>query len=660
MKSAKIVSFILVICMLVACVPASFASESSQTTAFNSQESLSAVRVYGTNVYRGDFNGDTHINVKDLGILKRMVVGVIENYNRLSIDLNADGKITAKDVTRIKKIITGSDSGAPYGNTTVEKAYDQDEGAMKLTEVEANSTAAFFDIDITDNSYKYFAIVLKGSSSCAFSIADTGNTLTAATPAGTVDGNNYSAYLAEIPDHISTTTLEVSFDTAPTAGKEVFVDSVIFADTLAEVTSIATDRVDARTIPDPQEFSYVTVNFDNSAALSRIVSANNTSASYNAGYNAMKLQVSGSSSDPWVLVNLEDLAINADDYKYIVYNSMIPSNCNQPTPEGELFYAVGSIAQPTAGYSNIYSQFKDSQFHSTIVEFTNAAFWTGTVHAIRFDYYCGCAVGDSQYVRSLTFCNSYEAAAAICADRVTPVPDIKSIFFYGKYDDGSFKMSYRMYVPYDYDGTTEYPFLMLLHGAGERGTDGTYHLQGGFPYLFNDTSKSSFNNIVFAPQCPTDMKWVESDWTYGSYNLNATPESTPIGAAHAIVNKAFRNYKIDRDRVYVSGLSMGGYGTWDTLLRHCDTFAAGVPLCGGGDPTQASRLLDIPIRAFHGTADNIVPSRGSKQMYDAICALGGTKCHYTALGGYDHMIWDYVYQQQWVFDWLYQQRISDR
>ena len=105
---------------------------------------------------------------------------------------------------------------------------------------------------------------------------------------------------------------------------------------------------------------------------------------------------------------------------------------------------------------------------------------------------------------------------------------------------------------------------------------------------------------------------------------------------------------------------MGGYGTWDVLLRHNDVFAAGVPLCGGGDPTQASRLLDVPIRAFHGTSDNIVPSRGSKQMYDAIVALGGTKCHYTALGGYDHFIWDYVYQQQWVFDWLYDQRISDR
>lgn|GEM_PF-1568623 len=661
MKKIKFISFILTLSTVFSLFSAAFAADSSsETIIFDSSSSLDSVETYDVNLLRGDMNRDTHLNVRDVNTIKQIISGKTEDYFRFAADIDESGKINAKDTVRLKKMIAGLSDPLYYGNTTVSKSFDSEENAMVLTETEVNETAAFFDIGLENRDQRYFAIVLKGSEGVSATVAYPSNLNDPALSYDSIDGNNYSAYIAELPVKSEYAVLEVSFDADPAMGRDVYVDSVVFSNTIAEVKALAQARVDARHIEEPTEFKYITVDFNNSAALSRISAANHTTASYNAGYSAMKLQVSGSSADPWVLIDLEDLSVPADEYKYIVYKSMIPSNCNQPTPEGELFYAVGNIMQPTAGYSNIYSQFKDSQFHSTIVEFTNAAFWTGTVHSLRFDYYCGCAVGDSQYVRSLTFCNSYEAAAAICEDRVTPVPDIKSLFFYGKYDDGDFMLSYRMYIPYDYDGTSEYPFLMLLHGAGERGTDGTYHLSGGFPYLFNDVTKSSFNNIVFAPQCPEDFKWVECDWTYGSYNLSATPQSKPLGAAMSVVNKAFSNFKIDRDRVYVSGLSMGGYGTWDTLMRYGDVFAAGVPLCGGGDPTQASRLLDIPIRAFHGTADNIVPSRASKLMYDAIVAAGGTKCSYTALGGYDHMIWDYVYQLQWVFDWLYQQKLSDR
>ncbi|MBR0303587.1 MAG: hypothetical protein IJQ80_07030, partial [Clostridia bacterium] len=513
------------------------------------------------------------INAKDLKTLKRLIVGDEITSPRFAVDLNDDGRITTKDSATMKKIISGVIQPTYYGNAVITKSIGAEEGAAALTVTQVNTKGAFFDVPLQDRTSRYVAFVMKDAASFSVAVSDKMNMRTDALSYDSVEGNNYSAYIAYLPEYTTEDCLEITFDAQPTVGETVYIDSMIFADTLADVRSIAGERVEARKISDPEEFKYVTVNFDSPSQASRVISKNNTTASYDSGYNALKLQVTGSSADPWALVNLEDLAISADEYKYIVYNSMIPSGCHQATPEGEIFYSAGSITQPTGGYSNIYSQFSDSKFHSSIFEMTNAAFWTGTVHSLRFDYYCACAVGDSQYVRSVTFCNSYRAAAAICADRTTPVADIKSIFFYGKYDDGSFKLSYRMYVPYDYDGVKEYPFLMLLHGAGERGTDGTYHLQGGFPYLFNDTTKSTFKNIVFAPQCPKDIKWVDCDWTYGSYNLNNTPESKPLGAAMNVVYKAFLNYKIDRDRVYVSGLSMGGYGSWDvpslsTLASH--------------------------------------------------------------------------------------------
>ena len=663
MKLVRLISLVLATLLLLGSVPSVLATQGVYPEVFDSADSLDAFRVYSTNLPHGDLDGDGAVDSKDYRAIKKIVAGDTSRVCRFTIDVNNDSEFDLKDTARIKKIISGSMPMTYVGNSSVSKSYDEEENAAKLTVARKGSaTGAFFEIDLDNNGPLYFAVVLKGTDDCKIRKTNLYNNISVYTPEK-IAGNNYSAWVATLTPYTDLYTLEILFDESPEVNEEVFVDSFVFADTYEDARAFAEGRVAARHIDDPDEpveFKYVTVNFDSSDCLSRIISRNNTSASYNSGYNAMKLQVSGSSSDPWALVSFEDLGIDADEYKYIVYKSMCPSSCNQSLPEAELFYVVGNISQPRAGYSTIYSQIKDSEFHSSIFELTNAAFWTGTVHSLRFDYYCGCAVGDTQYVRSITFCNTYEAAAAIATDRSAKTTDYRQLFYYGKYDDGEFKLSYRMYVPFDYDGEREYPFLMMLHGAGERGDNGTYHLTGGFPYLFSNTDKSTFNVICFAPQCPENMKWVDCDWGNGSYSVVNTPESKPLGAAISVVNKAFQNYKIDRDRVYVTGLSMGGYGTWDTLLRHKDIFAAGVPLCGGGDPSQASRLLDVPIRAYHGTADNIVPSRGSKQMYDAIIALGGTKCSYTALGGYDHFIWDYVYQQQWVFDWLYQQRISDR
>lgn len=628
---------------------------------FNSEDSLSSVNVRSFALLQGDVNVDSRINTRDLLAIKRFISGSGGvSVERITTDTNGDGRINSMDLRIIKKAIA-SEEYISVGNTPVLKSYDSTEEVILLTANAPVGGAAFFEVPLSlAVGSSYCTVTIKGEESLNVFIECDDATVDDCTAVTSVEGGEYTSYVFSLTEAVSATDKSIVFeyDTTPSDGETACVDSVSFFATEAEAAAFADERAALRT-PSEAEHKYVEIKFDSAAPLSNITAKNNTTATYDSGYNALKLQITGSNADPWALFDLESYNISADEYKYIVYTSMIPSTSGSST-EAELFYAAGNITQPTAGYSNVYTQMKDAQFHSKIFEMTNAAFWTGKVHSLRFDYYCSEPVGSSQYVKSLIFCNTYEAAAAVAENREVLTKETKELFFYGKYDDGDFKLSYRMYVPYSYDSSNDYPVLMLLHGAGERGDNGTYHLTQGFPYMFKDTSNAVFGAIVMAPQCPTDMQWVDTPWSQGSYSVDSVPESRPLGAAMSVLNNIFENYSTDRDRVYVSGISMGGFGTWDCLARHSDIFAAGIPICGAADPSKANVLKDIQIKTYHGTADNIVPARGTKEVYDAIIAAGGTKISYTPIVGGDHFIWDGVYEQAWLSEWLLMQRLSDR
>ena len=114
-------------------------------------------------------------------------------------------------------------------------------------------------------------------------------------------------------------------------------------------------------------------------------------------------------------------------------------------------------------------------------------------------------------------------------------------------------------------------------------------------------------------------------------------------------------YSVDARRVYLTGLSMGGYGTWELAARQPQRFAAVVPICGGGDERQASRLSALPIWAFHGAADNVVFPIRSQKMVDAIRAAGG-KIQYTQYPGVGHNSWNQAYRSDELLKWLFAQR----
>ncbi len=223
------------------------------------------------------------------------------------------------------------------------------------------------------------------------------------------------------------------------------------------------------------------------------------------------------------------------------------------------------------------------------------------------------------------------------------------------------RMTYRIYVPADYDAGKSYPLVVFLHGAGERGTDNAAQFKNGIGQLFKKVGSPLFDCIIIAPQCPGSMKWVDvAAWTDCNYSTDKIPESIPMQGVLQIIEETEKAYNVDTDRRYVTGISMGGYGTWDLLIRHGDMFAAGIPVCGGCDVSKAAQLVDVPIMTFHGALDPTVPNKGTLSMVSAIKAAGGTKIELIEYPNGKHNIWEDAYATDGLAEWLLSHKLSDR
>ena len=261
------------------------------------------------------------------------------------------------------------------------------------------------------------------------------------------------------------------------------------------------------------------------------------------------------------------------------------------------------------------------------------------------------------------------------------------IYEYVNPSDATQKMSlpYRVYYPTNFsDNTDKYPVLLFLHGHGECGNDNSKQLQVFGPnVLINDIVEMD-NCIIVAPQTVCDgatnkFEWVASGvgasagkhvWDTGMPIRNTSLEDTihTVGmqAAEALIKEfvAKAENRVDMNRVYVAGISMGGCATWEIMARNPELFAAGIPLCGSGILSTAASLKDIDIWAFHGTSDPTVLPEGTAKMEQAIKAAGGTKIIYTPLAGQGHSIWNpaYTYKNaagQTPAQWLLQQTKAD-
>lgn len=225
----------------------------------------------------------------------------------------------------------------------------------------------------------------------------------------------------------------------------------------------------------------------------------------------------------------------------------------------------------------------------------------------------------------------------------------------------------RLMRPTVIDEGSRYPLVVFLHGFGERGEENWRQLLNGGPEMTDPDLRTRHPAFVLAPQCPdgiepstgTERAWVFRLAPGERPNLNLEkPPTTQLHFVHEMVGQVCRSEPIDPDRVYVVGLSMGGYAAWELALRHPETYAAAVPICGGGDTAHAERLAGMAIWAFHGADDEVVPPERSREIVAAINAAGG-RAILTEYPGVGHGSWVPAFASREMWDWLFAQRRGD-
>lgn len=217
-------------------------------------------------------------------------------------------------------------------------------------------------------------------------------------------------------------------------------------------------------------------------------------------------------------------------------------------------------------------------------------------------------------------------------------------------------LNYRLFEPPAPRASVRQPLLLFLHGAGERGDDNRAQLRHGGEVLARIAQEEP-GAFVMAPQCPMGKQWVDTPWPDGPYQLDRVQESGPLAATISLLRRLIddRRDRIDPNRIYIMGISMGGYGTWDAILRHGELFAAAVPICGSGDYRHVSRLRTLPIWAFHGAADTKVPPRATRAMIAALRADNQLP-RYTEYPDAGHDCWSRAWTEHALWEWLFEKR----
>lgn len=214
------------------------------------------------------------------------------------------------------------------------------------------------------------------------------------------------------------------------------------------------------------------------------------------------------------------------------------------------------------------------------------------------------------------------------------------------------------YCILDPDGDTlrSTPLVIFLHGSGERGLDNQAQLKWGAMNFATDQMMALHPAVVIAPQCPPGQQWANIERVKGGYNgkLNAEP-SKQMQALRELIDQVIKTYHIDAKRIYITGLSMGGFGTFDAVERYPDLFAAALPVCGGGDASKISVAAKVPMWICAGADD---PSVNNQYSVDMLLELrkAGARPGFTLYPETGHLSWLSVYSDQHIMEWLFAQR----
>jgi len=233
--------------------------------------------------------------------------------------------------------------------------------------------------------------------------------------------------------------------------------------------------------------------------------------------------------------------------------------------------------------------------------------------------------------------------AALAAQTTAPTQPVQTAKQFAFKPDASVTVNYLLFLPKDCDvkGAKRWPLILFLHGAGERGSDVWKVAVHGPPK--EAASRPEFPFIVVSPQCPEGQIW-SNDKLLG------------------LLDDILRTYPVDSSRVYLTGLSMGGYGTWELGLSHPEKFAAIAPLCGGGnlitsllasfDPGSAAATRSLGVWAFHGAKDPVVPLSESQRMVDWLKGHGVAEVKLTVYPEAQHDCWTEAYHGAELYDWF--------
>ena len=240
----------------------------------------------------------------------------------------------------------------------------------------------------------------------------------------------------------------------------------------------------------------------------------------------------------------------------------------------------------------------------------------------------------------------------------TPPPDISAKFESRSYDHKGKALPYQILLPKNFNTSQKYPLHLFLHGAGERGDDNQAQLKHGSQLFIK--MNENYPAIVVFPQCPSEDYWAQISYDRNretNENIFHYPEeSEPTWALSAVMNlldEMLQQPYIDKQQIYLGGLSMGGMGTFELLARRPNIFAAATPICGGGQPAHVSRWASqTPVWIFHGDSDSVVPSRYSKVMVEALLK-NGEEPKFSLYPNVNHNSWDNAFAEPELFSWIY-------